>query len=77
MARIDVPGWIPLAAMAGDEVLPSIGEQPVVAPYDRDEIARVPVSGEDAVDAAVAVARAALGAAPTAAERARILDRAA
>lgn len=77
MARIDVPGWIPLAAMAGDDVLPAIGEQPVVAPYDRDEIARVPVSGEDAVDAAVAVARAALGHAPPAAERARILDRAA
>ena len=77
MARIDVPGWIPRQAMAGDEVLPSLGEQPVVSPYDRHEIARVDISGEDAVDRAVAVARAALGTAPTSAERARVLDRAA
>lgn len=63
--------------MAGDDVLPSLGEQPVVAPFDRAELARVAVSGEDAVDAAVAVARGALGGAPHAAERARILDRAA
>ena len=77
MPEIDVPEWIPRVAMAADDVLPSLGEQPVVAPYDRAELARVAVSGEDAVDAAVAVARAALGHAPPAAERARILDRAA
>jgi acyl-CoA reductase-like NAD-dependent aldehyde dehydrogenase len=77
MPTIDVPEWIPRVAMAGDEVLPSLGEQPVVAPYDRAEIARVAVSGEDAVDAAVVVARASLGHAPPASERARILDRAA
>lgn len=77
MARTSLPEWIPLQAMAGDDVLPSLGEQPVVDPYDRHEIARVAISGEDAVDAAVAVARAALGSAPPAAERGRILDRAA
>lgn len=77
MARIDVPAWIPRVAMAGDDELPSLGEQPVVSPYDRDEIARVAISGEDAVDQAVAVAKAALGSAPSAAERARVLDRAA
>ena len=77
MARIDVPAWIPRVAMAGEEELPSLGEQPVVSPYDREEIARVAISGEDAVDRAVAVAVAALGEAPAASERARILDRAA
>ena len=77
MAPIDVPGWIPLQGMAGDETLPSLGEQPVVAPYDRREVARVGISGEEAVDMAVAAGRAALGSAPPAAERARILDRAA
>lgn len=77
MAPIDLPGWIPLQAMAGDEVLPSLGEQPVVSPYDRQEVARVAISGEDAVYRAVAVARAALGTALPAAGRARILDRAA
>lgn len=77
MPEIDVPQWIPRVAMAADEVLPSLGEQPVVAPYDRAELARVAVSGEDAVDAAVAVAHSALGHAPPAGERARILDRAA
>ena len=77
MARIDVPEWIPRVGMAGEAELPALGEQPVVSPYDRDEIARVAVSGEDAVDAAVAVALAAMGTAPIAAERARVLDRAA
>ncbi|MFM8828358.1 MAG: aldehyde dehydrogenase family protein [Actinomycetota bacterium] len=77
MARIDVPAWIPRVAMAGDDELPSLGEQPVVSPYDRQEIARVAISGEDAVDQAVAAAKAALGTAPPASERARILDRAA
>ncbi len=76
MPRIAVPDWIPLHATAGDEVLPAIGTQPVLSPYDRDEVARVDVSGEEAVDMAVAVARGALGTAPHAAERARILDRA-
>lgn len=77
MSRIEVPDWIPRVGMAGDRELPSLGDQPVVSPYDRDEIARVAVSGEDAVDAAVSVARDALGTAPIAAERARVLDRAA
>ena len=77
MARIEVPGWIPRVAMAGDDELPSLGEQPVVSPWDRHEIARVSVSGEDAVDMAVAVAKGALGTAPPASERARVLDRAA
>jgi acyl-CoA reductase-like NAD-dependent aldehyde dehydrogenase len=77
MAHIEVPGWIPRVGMAGDAELPTLGEQPVVSPYDRQEIARVAVSGEEAVDAAVAVARQALGSMPIAAERARILDRAA
>ncbi len=77
MARIEVPEWIPRVGMAGEAELPALGEQPVVSPYDRDEIARVAVSGEDAVDAAVDVARAAMGTAPIAAERARVLDRAA
>lgn len=63
--------------MAGDDVLESVGEQSVVSPYDGTGIARVAVSGADAVDAAVAVARGARGHAPHAAERARILDRAA
>ncbi len=77
MARIDLPAWIPLGAVAGDDPLPAVGEQPVVSPYDGAEVARVAVSGGEAVNAAVAVARTALGTAPSAAERARVLDRAA
>jgi hypothetical protein len=57
MPTIVIPDWIPRTAMAGDEELPSLGEQPVVAPYDRAELARVAISGEPATDAAVAAGR--------------------
>ncbi|MSO43710.1 MAG: aldehyde dehydrogenase family protein [Thermoleophilia bacterium] len=57
-------------------MLPVTGESVVRSPFDGAEIARVGVGGEAAVLRAVAVARSALGHAPIAAERARILDRA-
>lgn len=76
MSRVDIPSWIPVHGMAGGQVLPGADDRVIVSPYDGDEVAVVQESGADAVDRAVAVAVGALGHAPSAAERARILDRA-
>lgn len=76
MSRVDIPSWIPVHGMADGQVLPGTDDRVIVSPYDGDEVAVVQESGPDAVDRAVGVAVGALGNAPSAAERARILDRA-
>ena len=76
MSRVDIPQWIPVHGMAGGDPLPGVADRVVISPYDGDEVAVVQESGPEAVDRAVTVALGALGHAPSAAERARILDRA-
>ena len=76
MSRIDIPQWIPVHGMAGGDPLPGAGDRVIVSPFDGDEVAVVQESTAEDVDRAVGVAVQALDAVPTAAERARILDRA-
>ena len=41
MSRVDIPQWIPVHGMAGDEELPCTGDRVVISPYDGDEVAVV------------------------------------
>ncbi len=77
MSRVDIPEWIPLGGVVAGEPLSNVGERLVIDPFSGDILARVGLGDATAVNRAVAVAREALAAGPpSAAERARILDRA-
>jgi hypothetical protein len=41
MSRVDIPQWIPVHGIAGDDVLPGTGDRVIVSPYDGDEVAVV------------------------------------
>lgn len=77
MSRVDIPEWIPLGGVVSGEPLPDAAEHIVVDPFSGGALARVGWGDAAAVQHAVAVAREARAAGPpSAAERARILDRA-